>query len=268
MHVPPFTPFRAHVTEGRDAVVVTYEDGERLRNYINGQGHGYRPGAFFMAEALEALSHAPAARDVLVIGFGAGSIAETALLDSRVRRVIVVELCSSVVASLRPLPALAPTFADPRVRVIIDDGRRFLQRSDERFDVILMDPLRTTTAYSNNLHSREFFGLAKRRLAADGVLMVGGLDRSAVIARTLLAEFEFVRAYTNFCLASREPVRRDARSFERGLEHVQPGLQGNIRALVEGGVDGPSLLEATAGWPINEDARPASEYYLGLWLRR
>jgi len=30
--------------EGLDAVVLTYQEGNRLRNYINGQGYGYRPG--------------------------------------------------------------------------------------------------------------------------------------------------------------------------------------------------------------------------------
>jgi len=268
MHVPPFAPFRAHFKEGRDAVLLTYEDGDRLRNYINGQGHGYRPGAFFLAEAVEALSHAPAAREVLVIGFGAGSIVEAALLDPGVRRVTVVELCGSVIANLRPLPALARTFADRKLRVVIDDGRRFLQRTDERFDVILMDPLRTTTAYSNNLHSRQFFALAAGHLTQDGVLMVGGLDANAVIARTLLAEFRFVRAYPNFCLASREPVRRDPLFFERLLQNFSLEMQTSIRTFTEDGMDGPALLRATSGSPVNEDWRPASEYYLGLWLRR
>ena len=156
--------------------------------------------------------------------------------------------------------------------MVIDDGRRFLQRTDGLFDLILMDPVRTTTAYSNNLHSREFFGLAGRHLARGGILMVGGLSDCPVIPRTLLQEFAHVRAYRNFCLASRTPLGRDQERLERLLRSFAPDVQASIQDLTADFLEGQALVESTAGYPVNRDWRPVSEYYLGLefgqWLAR
>ena len=267
MHVPPFEPFSLSVREGRDAVVLTYENGGNLRNFVGGQGHGYRPGPFFYAEALEGLGHAPALGHVLVVGLGAGSFVEAALADPRLGRVTVVELCPSVVANLRRSAALAPLFSDPRLTLEIDDARRFLVRTEARFDAILMDPLRTTTAYSNNVHSRQFFALARERLAPDGVLLVGGLADEAVIARTLLGEFAVVRAYPGFCLASGEPFRLRVPDVDRSSATVPPGTYDLLADARSAVVEGQRLRELTARVPANDDWWPASEYYLTLPIR-
>lgn len=266
MHVPPFLPSRVHVREGRDAVVVTYEDGERVRNFINGQGHGYRPSPAFLAEAFAALAHTAVPGRVLVIGFGAGTITEAALMTGEAARITVVELSGTLIANLRPLPPVARVLDDPRVRMVIDDGRRYLQRSDETFDVILMDPLRTTTAYSNNLHSEEFFALAGRHLAPGGVLMVGGLDGGAIIPRTLLATFPHVRAYPYFCLASTRPIVLNQARLDTLLGAVAENEGGIIRAVIGETLEGEALARATADAPVNRDWRPVSEYYLGALL--
>ena len=268
LHESPFTPNRVHFEEGLDAVVVTYEDGTRLRNFINGQGHGYRPGPFFIAEAVEGLTFAPSPRNILVVGFGAGSIVESALLTDEAQKVTVVELCGSLITNMRKLPEFDRLFNDPKIKVIIDDGRRFLERTEGRFDVVLMDPLRTTTAYSNNVHSRQFFALAAKRLNPGGVLMVGGLGDSGVIARTLLEEFAYVRVYPGFVLASESPLRRNKKRFERLLGSFSPDMRTSIRGFIRDALEGEALSKAVAGVPVNEDWRPVSEYYLGLVLRR
>jgi spermidine synthase len=268
LHIPPFPPESVHFEEGLDAVVLTYEKGDRLRNYINGQGHGYRPGPVFIAEAVAGLSHTPSPEEVLVIGFGAGSIAEASLSCTEVRQVTVIELCRSVVRNLRKSAVCAAILDDERVWLVVDDGRRFLARTDKRFDLILMDPSRTTSAYSNNLHSRQFFALAGQHLTPGGILMVGGLDDYRTIARTLLEEYEYVRAYPNFCLASSAPLHQNRLRFDRLLHSLSADLQAAIRELDWEALEGPPLRRQTAGYPVNEDRRPVSEYYLGLRFRR
>jgi spermidine synthase len=266
MHVPPFSPSRVHLREGLDAVVVTYEDGRRVRNFINGQGHGYRPGPAFLAEAFTGLAHAAAPHRVLVIGFGAGTITEAALMTGEAEQVTVVELSATLLANLGPIQPLAHIFGDPRVRIVAGDGRRYLQRSRETFDVILMDPLRTTTAYANNLHSVEFFALAGRHLAPDGVLMVGGLDGGVVVPATLLAEFTHVRAYPYFCVASKRPLVLNQARFERLLAAVPEDQRAVIGDATAEALEGESLAQVTASSPANGDWRPVSEYYLGPLL--
>jgi spermidine synthase len=198
-----------------------------------------------------------------VIGFGAGTISEAALMTGEAERITVVELSRTLLDTLRPLPPAARVFDHPLVRVLEGDGRQYLQRSGETFDAILMDPLRTTTAYSNNLHSVEFFALASRRLAPDGVLMVGGLDGGPIVPRTLLAEFPHVRAYPYFCLAAKRPLRVNQARFDRLLEQVPEEHREYIRGVLGDALEDEALAHATAGAPVNRDWRPASEYYLG-----
>jgi hypothetical protein len=75
--------------------------------------------------------------------------------------------------------ALAPWFArargsdplvDPRTRVFVDDGRHHLITHDVSYDVITAEPPPPNHAGVVNLYSREFYALAKRRLAPGGVI--------------------------------------------------------------------------------------------------
>ena len=49
------------------------------------------------------------------------------------------------------------------------DGRTFLRRSEQMFDVIEADALRPTSAFAGHLYSREYFDLVRRRLAPGGL---------------------------------------------------------------------------------------------------
>ena len=268
IHAAPFTPHIMRFQEGLDAVVLTYEDGDRFRNFINGQGHGYRPGPFFLAEGIEGLSFSPSPQKVLVIGFGAGSITETVLALPEAQQITVVELSGTAITNLLKFQVLADILHDGRVRVVVDDGRRYLERTREQFDVILMDPLRITSAYSGNLNSRQFFSLARSRMTPAGVLMAGGIGDNPVIRRTLLEEFHFVRAYAGFSLASPAPLYQSTERRERLLGAYPADVQKEIEVFTKGGLEGKALEAATEGYPVNEDWRPISEYYLGLQLRR
>jgi len=238
IHTAPFTPSSIGVEEGLDAVVVTYERDDLVRNFINGQGHGYRPGPVFLAEAAEALSFARRTRRVLVIGFGAGSITDAALATPDTREVTLVELSGSLIVNLRRLRQFDRTFDDPRLRIVIDDGRHFLLRTSEMFDVILMDPVRPTTATSGNLHSAEFFELARRHLSPGGTLMVGGLEGCLGIPRTLLDVFANVRSYPLFSVASDVPFARDAARLDRLRSAFPPGLDEAIAEASSPAIEG------------------------------
>ena len=57
-----------------------------------------------------------------------------------VRKITVVELNQDLMSNLTKIPVLKKELSDKRVRLIIDDGRRFLLRTDEKFDLILIEP--------------------------------------------------------------------------------------------------------------------------------
>jgi spermidine synthase len=59
---------------------------------------------------------------------------------------------------------------DPRVKVIITDGRNHLALTDKRYDVIISQPSNPYLAGVADLFTREFFQVCRDRLAPDGVM--------------------------------------------------------------------------------------------------
>jgi spermidine synthase len=59
---------------------------------------------------------------------------------------------------------------DPRVKVIITDGRNHLALTDKRYDVIISQPSNPYLAGVADLFTREFFQVCRERLAPDGVM--------------------------------------------------------------------------------------------------
>ena len=267
IHYPPGPNYDTYLTEGGEGVVMTYVKGEKVSMYIGGSSHGGRPLYGFNHEAIDAMSYAPTPRRILVIGFGTGSIVETVLKTPGVESVSLVELNRTVLQNLSLVPLFADALRDNRLKTIIEDGRRYLLQTDEQFDAILIDPLRSTTAYSGNLYSREFFALARTHLKPDGVFMVW-FDEHDVLPRTIASIFPHVRLYKSFALASASQM--GPRNEERRtaiLASFSPEDRKGIEAINDTGKELP-LSELPTNLPVNTDLKPVTEYYLGPDIRR
>jgi hypothetical protein len=59
---------------------------------------------------------------------------------------------------------------DPRVHPVVMDGRAYLRRYEEPFDMVTLEPMPPNFAGSNNLYSREFYELIRARLKPTGVV--------------------------------------------------------------------------------------------------
>jgi len=273
VHPDPPDLMQREVAEGVDAVIVTDHDGEDVHNYINGLNHGHRPGHWYLREAVEAFAYTPRCRNVLVIGFGAGTFVETTLLLDEVERLTLVEISPTLLANLRKISLFRRILSDPRIDLNLDDGRRFLLRSDETFDMILIDPLRTTTSYSNNLYSREFIELVRRHLTPDGFFLAW-MDDDRVLPKTIATVFEHVRFYQlsprphfmGFCLASPKTFSRNEDREQALLDKIPAEMHERILAYGKFLGEEREILEMSAGFPINRDWKPVLEYY--FWRNR
>jgi spermidine synthase len=272
MHFPAGEHDRVFQAEGIEGVVYTYQDPGRIGNFINGQVHGGRPNLGFYAQAIEALSCAKRARNILVIGFGTGSFVEAAEWAPGVQRITLVELNGTLIRNTRQVSEIRNILSDPRLDIVIDDGRRYLLTSDERFDLVMMDPLRTTTAYSNNLFSRQFSELVGRHLTPEGVFLIW-MDETEVVPRTVRAAFPYIRCYggseAGFCIASASPLRPDEAVRNRLLVDFGPVERGRILGATREYLGDSTYVDTIPrDLPINEDRRPVCEYYLRRKVRR
>lgn len=112
-----------------------------------------------------------------VIGSGGGRDLEAALLWGH-DRVVGFEINPSMVKMLEQVSAYSPILKDPRVRVIVGDGRTELARSGLQCRVLqaaLVDTWAATSAGAfahteSTLYTREAWSLFLRRVEPDGVL--------------------------------------------------------------------------------------------------
>jgi len=116
------------------------------------------------------VSH-PRPRRVLVIGGGDGGTLEE-VLKHQVEHVTMVEIDRDVVEVSRAfLPSICGrAFDDRRVRLLIDDGIAFVQQTQEKFDVILVDST-DPKGPGVALFSEVFYAACARALTDDGMVV-------------------------------------------------------------------------------------------------
>ncbi len=151
------------------------------------------------AHYLDWMGHAPMAlhpnpRRALVICFGTGRTAH-AVAQERPQALDIIELSPAVLAAGRFFPESGSVLTDPRARVVVMDGRAWLRRTKEMYDVITLEPMPPYFAGTNALYSLEFYQLAVQRLQPGGVIAqwlpfhLVTPDDAASIVRTMQAVF-------------------------------------------------------------------------------
>ena len=124
----------------------------------------------------EMMTHVPilahgAAKRVLIVGGGDGGMAEEALKHP-LERLVQVEIDRTVVDIARAhLPSISGgAYDDPRMELLIADGARYVQETDERFDVVIVDST-DPVGPGEILFSQEFYAGCKRCLTPGGLIV-------------------------------------------------------------------------------------------------
>ncbi len=131
----------------------------------------------------------PDAREVAIIGLGSG-VTLGAALAHPVQRVDMIEISPQVVEASRFFAAESRhALDDRRTNLLIGDGRSHFLLSSRRYDVIISEPSNPWMAGVSALFTREFFGAARARLAADGLFCqwahtydIGDADLRSIVA--------------------------------------------------------------------------------------
>ncbi|MBM86216.1 MAG: spermidine synthase [Rhodospirillaceae bacterium] len=125
----------------------------------------------------EMLSHVPilahgAARRVLIIGGGDGGMAREVMRHQSVTDVTMVEIDRTVIDLCRThIPSLSRgAFDDPRLDLVIADGAVFIEQTDARWDVIIIDST-DPLGPGEVLFGEPFYRGCKRCLTPGGVLV-------------------------------------------------------------------------------------------------
>ncbi len=142
-----------------------------------------------MSGLLGALLH-PGAKRVLVIGLGSGSTAGWLAQVPTVERVDVVELEPAIAHVARTLSKInRDVLSNPKVHLVIGDGREILLTTPERYDIIFSEPSNPYRAGVASLFSADFYRSVRRRLRPGGLFLqwLQGYELDAQVVRTAYA---------------------------------------------------------------------------------
>jgi spermidine synthase len=283
---PRSTVSRSIVLRDNTATIVATGTGRYRLLLVNGQGiTGLVPATKLMAHLpLAFLDHPP--KDALAVCFGMGTTFRS-LLSWNIP-VTAVELVPSVPRVFWFFHADGPELLrSPLSNVVIDDGRRYLERTSAQYDVITIDPPPPVEAAGSSLlYSKEFYATINRRLRPGGILQqwlpYGDAVVQASVARALKESFPYVRVFhpvggvgfhflasdqplpdrTPAELAQRLSTKAAADLIEWGPEPT-PELE--FASVLHKELSLDQMIAQAPQAPALQDGRPENEYYM---LRR
>ena len=183
------------------ATVVATGTGMEKQLLVNGIGMTYLTPITKMMTHFTLASLPKPPHNVLIICFGMGTSFKSAI--SWGVPTTAVELVPSVPKLFTYYhPGADQVLRSPLARIVIDDGRRYQERSGEKFDAIIIDPPPPVAAAGSSLlYSRDFYEVVKEHLRPGGILqqwLPGGDEACrASVARALTNAFPYVRAYSS-----------------------------------------------------------------------
>jgi spermidine synthase len=154
--------------------IVVTRRGNDMRLYLDGGLQFSTRDEYRYTESLVYPALGNGARSVLVLGGGDGLAARELLRQPGVERIVQVELDPAVIQLARTTmrEANGGSLDNPRVNVVIDDAMTWLRGRSDLFDAVIVDLPDADTPVLGRLYSTEFYALAARALAPDGLMVV------------------------------------------------------------------------------------------------
>lgn len=232
-----------------------------------------------------ALPQRPGPGKVLLVGGGAGGAAAEVLKYPGVA-LDYVELDPGVIqAALRHLPEEArEALQSARVKIIHDDGRRYIKRATGLYDAVLVSLPEPASAQVNRFYTVEFFREVKRILAQNGVLSFTapssenylGPDLARFLAglagtlRMVFSDVGMIPGGNCVFLASDGPLTTDPDELADRLERAGINNMFVTRAALRDRLS-PMRVEyinsrlRTGGISVNRDLTPVGYFFHSIW---
>jgi predicted membrane-bound spermidine synthase len=203
------------------------------------------------------------ARKILMLGLGGGSISTYLGRFMPEAAITTVEIDPGVITAAKTYFGLRET---ERMRYRAGDGRVFLSRNDQLYDLILLDAYRGGYV-PFHLLTREFYTLVKQRLTPGGAAAFNVHDGSKLYASTVKTLGEVFAALDLYpsgvgeviAVASASPL--DPRTLERRAATLQErhGFRFPLPQILRRRLEQPRL-QAANGDVITDDFAPADVY--------
>ncbi len=173
----------------------------------------------------------PKPASVLIIGLAAGAWAQVVANDPNVREVTAVEINPGYLPIIKKYPEVQSLLVNPKVHIVIDDGRRWLVAHPERrFDFILMNTTFNWRANMSNLLSTEFMQLMRAHMNPGGIAYYNTTWSGEALA-TGASAFPYALRFMGFLAVSDSPITLDKDRWRAALTNYR--------------IDGTPILDLT-----------------------
>lgn len=214
----------------------------------------------------------PGPKKVLIIGGGDGGTLRE-VLKHPIEKAVLAELDEDVIRFAKEYFPSVPdgAFEDPRTEIRIGDGRKFLEETQDKFDIVLLD-LTDPEGPSRMLFTKEFYTLVKSRMVEGGVLsvqtgspvfegMVHGRVQAALaqVFKHAMGYATFVQSFfivESFVLATDSKVEGIARRLKERSVKLEAYTPEQLEALVMQ-PHGHVREILSKEWEPSTDANPA-----------
>src|SRR3982750_4305760 len=215
-----FTPHESHSHQIRRTIIQTrtkFQNAILADSYsfgrclvLDGEKQSAQLDEFIYHECLgqPAMLLHPNPKKVLILGGGEGATVREILRHPSVQQVTMVDIDGEVVDFCKKYLQEwhLGTLTHPKTRLIIDDARKFVLETDEKFDIIISDlptPIEGGPAYQ--LYTLEFYKKMISRLTPNGLFIAQAGSGSlvqihfhSVLNNTLKELFKVVRPFYAF----------------------------------------------------------------------
>jgi spermidine synthase len=219
-----------------------------------------------------ATNYTQAPRKILMLGLGGGSISTYLGRFMPDAAITTVEIDPGVITAAKTYFGLRET---DRMRYRAGDGRVFLNRNSEPYDLILLDAYRGGYV-PFHLLTREFYTLVKQRLAPGGAAAFNVHDGNKLYSSTIKTLGEVFPALDLYptgigeviAVATMAPLDKDTLERRAVALQARHGFRFPLPQLLQRRMDKPQT-QAAAGDLITDDFAPADLYdVIGKELRK
>jgi spermidine synthase len=153
-----------------------------------------------------------------MIGLGSGSWAQVIAHHPQLQRLTIVDINAGYLGVIANHPVTASLLHNPKVTIVIDDGRRWLLRHPQAsFDVVVSNPSFHWRDHSSTLLSADFLRIVRPHLNSGGILFYNTTWSDDVVA-TGLSVYPYALRVFNALALSDAPLEFDRGRWRSVLE--------------------------------------------------
>jgi spermidine synthase len=217
-------------------------------------------------------------KSALVIGLGSG-VTLNAVAQHGVEKIDCVEIEPAVVEASKFFDKVNKNvLQDPRVNMVVNDGRNFLNFTNRKYDAIISEPSNLWLAGIANLFSKDFYQICKQNLNPNGYICQWShiYYMSPQDVKIVINTFRSVFPHTTVWFSTIGDMLMIGSSNELNIDYLQLTKNYNIHnvnndmqrlnireplaILSSYLLDEGAVAKFTSGAKINSDNRPILEF--------